>query len=181
MANEKYAVLNTDGSLGETAAISTSAGASSAGKIGALDSTGKWDITMMPTGVGADTQSIVASEALAAGDFVNIYNNAGTRNCRKALATDNTKPAHGFVLSAVASSGTATVYVRGMNTAVAIGSFVAADVNKTIFLSTSVAGGVQSTIPASTGNIAQNLGTLIAVGATATINFSADTKFVVRA
>lgn len=177
----KYLTVNTDGSLVEVSGIATSAGAADAGKAAQLDSNGKLDLSMMPTGIGADTLTIVASEALSAGDFVNIYNNSGTKNCRKALATDNTKPVHGFVLAAVAASGNALVYLRGLNTMIAVGSYTASDVGKTAFLSASVSGGITTSIPASSGNIVQNLGTIEAVGTYVTVNFSVDTKFIVRA
>ena len=116
MANYLGLIANK---INEIAGLVTSAGAADAGKIPALDANGKLDTSLLPTGVGADTQAIVASEALAAGDFVNVYDNASTPNCRKANATDSTKPAHGFVLSAVAAAGTATVYFRGTNNQVA--------------------------------------------------------------
>ena len=93
-------------------AISSSAGARDASKIIATDSSGKIDISLMPTGVGAATQTIVASEALAAGDLVNIWNNAGTRSVRKADAS-NTRPAHGFVTASVSSAANATVFQQG--------------------------------------------------------------------
>ena len=176
----KVLSLNTDGSLQEVTPISTSAGAGDASKLAQTDSGGKFDISLMPTGIGADTQSIVCSEALAAGDFVNIYNNAGTRNCRKAIATDNTKPAHGFVLAGVSQSSSAIVYVRGLNTLVALGAFTAANVGSNAFLSSTTAGAASTTIPATTGQIAQVLGPIEAVGATVTINFSQQ-SFTVRA
>ena len=94
----------------------TSAGAGDSGKVVALDAAGKIDATMMPVGVAADTATIAASEALAAGDLVNIYNNAGTANVRKADGSTSGKDAHGFVISAVLSLGNATVYFEGSNT-----------------------------------------------------------------
>lgn len=90
-----------------------------AGQIPATDAGGKLDVSFMPTGVAPEVVTMVASEALSSGNWVNIYNNAGTRNCRKADASnDYTKQAHGFVTAAVASSGTATVYLEGINSAV---------------------------------------------------------------
>jgi hypothetical protein len=71
----------------------------------------------MPTGIGADTASITASEALAAGDLVNIYDSTGAK-CRKADASTSGKEAHGFVLAAVESAASATVYFEGSNTQV---------------------------------------------------------------
>ena len=176
----KYITLGSDGSYTELQPVSTSAGAADATKVAQLDGNGKWDVSFMPTGIGADTQTITASEALSAGDFVNIYNNAGTRNCRKALAADNTKPAHGFVLSAVSSAASATVYVRGLNTMVALGSLAATDIGKQVFLSPGTSGGITTTIPATASQIAQVLGVIDAIGATVTVNYSQNT-FTVRA
>jgi hypothetical protein len=90
-------------------AIAASAGAADAGKIVKLDVGGKLDPTTMPAGVGAETRVIVASEALAAGDLVNIHSSAGAK-VRKADGTSAGKEAHGFVLGAVANGANATVY-----------------------------------------------------------------------
>lgn len=93
-------------------AISSSSGVSDANKVIATDSTGRIDSSLMPVGIGPQTQTIIASEALAAGDLVNIWNNAGTRSVRKADASNN-RPAHGFVLSSVSNGANATVYQQG--------------------------------------------------------------------
>lgn len=89
--------------------IQVSTGAADGGKIAALDDSGRFDISMMPVGVGQSTTNATASEALAAGDFVNLYGNAGTWSVRKADNSNN-RPADGFVLAAVANAATATVY-----------------------------------------------------------------------
>lgn len=110
----KIAQLNASGVLDDT--ILNASVTSSANKIAKLDAAGKLDLTVMPTGVGPDTAIITASEALAAGDLVNIWNNGGTANVRKADASTSGKEAHGFVLSAFASAASATVYFEGSNT-----------------------------------------------------------------
>jgi hypothetical protein len=100
-----------DGVESWVAGITTSAGSGDSGKVAVLDSNGKFDMSFMPAGLGTDTQSIVASEALAAGDFVNIYNASGTKKVRKANATSGVAhPAHGCVKSAYSSADTALVY-----------------------------------------------------------------------
>jgi hypothetical protein len=129
----------------------TSAGAGDAGKLVALDATGKIDNTMMPTGIGADTDSIQASEALAAGDWVNIHNSGGAR-IRKADATSAGKEAHGFVLAAVSSGASGTVYFEGGNTQVTGKTPGAMQ-----FLSTTP-GLSTETAPSATGNVVQRLG-----------------------
>lgn len=90
-------------------------GVENANKIPALNASGEFDLTMMPTGIGPETKVLPASEALSAGNLVNIFDDSGTLKCRKADATSD-KPADGFVLSAVDSGSNATIYVDGINT-----------------------------------------------------------------
>lgn len=94
-----------------------STGVAEAGDIVALDAAGKLDISVLPTGVGPDVATILASENLSAGNYVNIYDNAGTANVRKA-DNSNSRDAHGYVLSSVTSGNNATVYFEGPNTGV---------------------------------------------------------------
>jgi hypothetical protein len=112
----KLVALNASGVLAASIvnSVTSSAGAGDTGKIVALDAAGKIDSTMMPTGVGADTKTFTASETLAAGDIVNIWDDSGTPKVRKADASGGAaKAADGFVLSGFASAATATVYFDG--------------------------------------------------------------------
>lgn len=143
---------NNAGTLEEVLASQTG-GAPAANTIPRLDGNGRLDATMMPVGIGADTAVITTGEALSAGDYVNIYNNAGTPNVRKADAS-NGRTADGFVLSSVANNASATVYFEGTNTAVSgmtPGAFV--------FLSTAGAG--TTTAPTTAGWILQRVGKAI--------------------
>lgn len=72
----KIPALNSDGVSDATIVNSktTSAGSGDAGKLPALDAQGKLDDSFMPTGIAADVATVTTSEALSAGDFVNIYN-----------------------------------------------------------------------------------------------------------
>lgn len=114
MSTNRFLTKNSSGRDALTTAISASGGAGDASKIVATDGSGRLDSSLMPVGLGVDTETIVASEALVAGDFVNIWSNSGVRNVRKA-AVDNSRPAHGFVLSAVTSGQNATVFKAGTN------------------------------------------------------------------
>ena len=96
-------------------AINASTGAGDASKIIRTDSTGRIDSSLLPVGIGADTLSIEASETLAAGDFVNIFDDSGTAKVRKADAT-NSRDANGFILSGVTSGNNVDVYFEGTNT-----------------------------------------------------------------
>ena len=142
-------------------AITTSAGVGDANKIVATDGTGRLDPSLMPTGVGVSTLTVTASEALTAGDFVNLHDVTGTR-ARKADASNN-RPAHGFVLTGIASAASGTVYLQGLNT-----SLTGLTPGVLRFLSGSGAGTSTATAPTTAGHIVQELG--VAVSATA-INF----------
>lgn len=139
-------------------ALAASAGAADAGKIPKLDGTGKIDSTMMPAGVGAETRVIVASEALAAGDLVNIHSSTGAK-VRKADATTAGKEAHGFVLASVASAGNATVYPEEN----VISGLTGLTPGTRMFLS-ATAGLNTATAPATTGQVVQDIG--VALSAT---------------
>lgn len=149
---DKY-LYNNQGQITEKEATVTSSGSADAGKIVALDSTGRLDNSVMPVGVGADTATIAASEALAAGDFVNIWNDAGTAKVRKADASTSGKEANGFVLSAVTSGNNATVYFEGSNTQLS-----GLTPGTIYFLSDATPGGVTTTAPSGTGKIVQKVG-----------------------
>ena len=153
----KIPALNASGILDDT--IINATVTTAANKIVKLDGSGKLDVTVMPTGIGADTASITASEALAAGDLVNIWNNGGTANVRKADASTSGKEAHGFVLSAVSASAAATVYFEGTNTQQ---TGLTPGVQ---FLSATTAGKATATAPTGTGKVVQRVG--LAVSATA--------------
>jgi hypothetical protein len=152
-------------------AIVSSSGVGDANKIVQTDGSGKLDATLMPSGIGAATESMVAFEALAAGDFVNIFLNASVRNARKADAS-NGRLAHGYVTTSVASSGNATVILQGTNTAL-----TGLTVGSRYFLSASGAGTATLTSPIATGHTIQVLGT--AVSATS-INFEFDDGVVIQ-
>jgi hypothetical protein len=158
VAVNKY-LTSSNGYATEVVAPVVSAGAPDAGKLPALNASGKLDLTVMPTGIGADTRALVASEALVAGDFVNIP--AGAFTVRKADATTSGKEAVGYVVSAFASGATATVYFEGTN------DQVTGQTGGPVYLSTTP-GAATSTPPSASGNVVQPIG--VAVSATA-VNF----------
>jgi hypothetical protein len=166
MAGDKY-LYNNAGTVTEKAAVQASAGAGDAGKVPALDAAGRLDTTMMPTGIAADTAAITASEALSAGDLVNVWNSSGAK-VRKADATTAGKEAHGFVTAAVSSSATATVYFEGTDTGV---SGLTPGVQ---YLSTT-AGTATATPPSGSGNVVQRVGIATAAAA---LNFESQPPIV---
>ena len=140
------------GNLIEVEANVTSAGAGDSGKVVALDSTGKLDNSLLPPGVGDESKILPASEDLAAGDLVNVWDDTGTTKVRKADATTAGKEADGVVLSAVTSGNNAAVYVDAINNA-ATGLTSAS----ALYLSTS-AGLTTATAPSASGNVVQRVG-----------------------
>lgn len=150
---DKYINIGTGGALAETEATASSSGASDAGKIPALDAAGKLSETMMPSGVGAAVETMVASETLAAGDVVNVWDDSGTRKARKADATNTGKPACGFVLAGVTSGETATVYFSGENSSV-----TGLTLGSAYYLSAATPGAVTATAPTTAGNVRQYVG-----------------------
>jgi hypothetical protein len=166
----KIPALNSQGVLDASLvnAKATSAGAADAGKIPQLDGSGRLSPTMMPSGFGDDVKSLEASEALSAGDLVNIWNDAGTAKVRKSDGTSSGKEAHGFVLSAVASGASGAVYFEGANTAVT-------GLTPGIQFLAITAGKTSNTAPSAAGNVVQRVG--FAVSATE-LNFQSNTPIV---
>ena len=156
-----------NGVLTEIFGVQTSAGAGNAGDLVSLDNSGRIDNSMMPVGIGADTATITASETLAAGDWVNVWNNSGAK-VRKADATTAGKEAHGFVLAAVTSGNPATVYFEGTNTQ------VTGQTPGPVYLQTT-AGTGGPTAPSASGNLVQQVG--VALSATS-VNFERGTPVV---
>lgn len=148
----KYLEHDGAGSAKEVQPINTSGGAGDAGKMIQLDAAGRLAETMMPVGITADTASIVASEALSAGNFVNIWNDTGTAKVRKADASAN-MPCHGFILAGVSLGNIALVYFEGSNTQL---SGMTPGTKQ--FLSDVVPGNVIETVPTGTGKLVQILG-----------------------
>ena len=150
MAGNKYVSATTGGELQEVASVQSSAGAGDAGKIVALNSAGQIDSTMLST---SGTITMTASESIAAGAMVNIYDSGGgVIKVRNADNTTSAKRAHGFSIGSIASSASGPIsFGNGANTGVT-GLTVGAE----YFLGTT--GGVTTTAPTSTGNIVQSVG-----------------------
>lgn len=158
MPAKKY-LRNVGGDLTETPGTVVSTGAPQAGDLVALDDTGHWDPSTAPAGFGADIETMPASEALVAGALVNVFSNAGVANARNAdaSAANGGKRADGFVIAAVASSGSATVYLwNGRDTGVS--GLVA---GTSYFLSATTPGAVTATAPTQSGYISQRVGKAI--------------------
>jgi hypothetical protein len=113
------------GQIQQYTPVTSSAGSADAGKIPALGADGKLDPTLYNAGSGPASRTMPASEAIAAGKLVNFFSNAGVINMRLA-DNSNSRPAHGYVLAAVASGASGAAYdLDGVNsqlTGLTIGS-----------------------------------------------------------
>lgn len=118
MATQKVLVVDSTGLPAEVTPNLVSAGSADAGKLIALGAAGLLDLSMMPTGVGPDTSTILASETISAPALVNVYNNAGVVTVRNADKTgaNRSKIANGFVLTSIASAASGLVYFSGLMT-----------------------------------------------------------------
>ena len=156
----RYLSFDANGNFLEIVAIDESTGASDAGKIIALDSAGLIPVSMLPSDVGLAVYEIPASETLAAGDFVNIWNDGGTPRVRRADASNGAGfQAHGYVNAGVTSGETASVLTDFKNTGQTGMTPGAAQ-----FLSATNPGRSTETAPTTATHIAQYLG--VAVNAT---------------
>jgi hypothetical protein len=161
MSTNKFLTL-INGIRTYVTAIATSAGVGDANKIVATGSDGKLDPTLFPTGIGTDSEVILASEAILPGEFVNVYDAAGTRKVRKADAS-NGRVASGFSLTNIALNASGTIYFGGANN-----QRTGLTIDSTYFLSATTPGAVTTTPPSASGQIIQELGRSVA---TTTIEF----------
>lgn len=110
MAGDTYIGLRN----GKPTSIKTnqaSAGNADAGKVVALNAEGHIDDTMLKN---ADTRIIEASEALSAGDFVQVFDDGGTPKMRKS-DNSNARNVDGFVRDAITSGASGKIYLEGVN------------------------------------------------------------------
>lgn len=147
-------LIDDNGGFAYVSPITTSSGVSDANKIAQTGSTGKFDESLLPDGIGADIVVAPASETLSAGAFVNLWNDSGTLKARNADASaGKTKKADGYVKAAVSSGANASVYKDGFNTQLS-SLTIAGD----YYLSATTPGAVTATAPTTATYISQHLG-----------------------
>lgn len=142
--------LQTDGTRKTYEGKVSSAGATDAGQLPALNSQGKLDPSFMPNGVGEDAISVTAGEDLAAGDFVYI-DASGT--ALKADASAIGKQARGYVNEGVVNGAQATIFFDDTNS-----GLTGLTSGGTYYLSAATAGAVTTTAPIASGEIVQRIG-----------------------
>lgn len=115
--------------------------------------------TYTPQGVVAATSGSsanpIASEAITAGELVNLWSNSGVLSMRKADATDTTKPCNGFVKVAVAMGDAGVFFGSGQ----ANDQVSSLTPGTTYYLA--VGGGLTATAPSTTGQGVQQVGTAL--------------------
>jgi hypothetical protein len=106
--------------------------------------------------VGAAPVVLTASENIAAGALINVWDNAGVAEAQNANATDATKPADGFAVVAATTGQQVQVMLPGQVdtelTGLTPGALYFLDVNP---------GGVVATPPSTAGNLVQQVGKAI--------------------
>lgn len=152
MAAHKFLTVGSDGNAIEEAGAISSAGAGDEGKLVALDAGGKIDSTMMPAGLGADSKTMTAGEAISAKDLVYIN---GSGAAMKADANAVAKRAIGFAQSAISNAATGTITFEGTITGLS-GLTPGAD----YFLSNTTTGAIAlySSLTYGSGDIIQRVG-----------------------
>lgn len=158
MAGQKFFNIDLTTGIVEQIISTQAGGAGNENKIPSLDASGRFPQTMMPVGLGDDVNTLVASESLSAGDFINVYWNStdGAVRVRKADAGAEGKEANGFVLSSYTALQSAAVYFEGTNN-----QLVGLDDGMVHFLSPTTAGASTSIVPSGSGEIVQRVGRAI--------------------
>lgn len=150
----KYLERNaTSGQVAEVQPVTVSAGAGDAAKVAQLDAAGRWDPSLMPVGIVADTFTSTASGALSAGDAVYLTSGSLIARASAAAAGNGTI---GFVLAASAPAAAATIYFEGRNTGVS-----GLTPGTRYYLSDATPGGLTATPVTGAGKLHQYVGTAI--------------------
>jgi hypothetical protein len=113
--SDTFLTIGSKGEVLRKSPLASSAGDADGGKIVSTNEHGKLDSSLLPTDVVETIRDVIASEAIAANSFVNIYWNETDEawNARNADAKDESKAAVGFVIAAVSNGSTARVYLSG--------------------------------------------------------------------
>lgn len=158
MADLKF--LKIDGNKkAEGTAVTVSTGVAEAGCVVGTDASGKIDNSFLPAGIGDESFVKEASEALATGDFVNIFDDGGTEKLRKADASAFATRANAYVTDNYVATDLATAFSEGV-----LGGFSGLSIGLPVFLDATTPGDITQTAPTSTGEIWQQLG--VAISAT---------------
>lgn len=154
----RFLTILADGKQYLKEAIVSSRGVEDKNTLVATGANGKLDISLFPAGLDISAETMTAAEAISAGDFVNIFNDGGTRSVRLADA-DNNRPAHGFVLENIAGNTAGKIYTTGINN-----QLTGLTPGDKYFLS-DIPGGLKGSVAITPRNLIQSLGTAISTSA----------------
>ena len=147
----KYLEWNdTNKSITEVQPINQSTGVSDAGKIIETDASGLIDPSFLPD---SDSKVFTTSEALAAGDLVNIHDSSGPKVRKADASLGVSGRAMGYVKTSATSGGTVTVYRDGVNIPSGGGMTIGAKQ----FLSGTTPGARTETPPSASGHSSKKL------------------------
>lgn len=164
---DKYIAL-VSGIETEVEGTVTGGAVGQAGKIPALDGTGRLDASLMPVGVAPDVYVGSAFETLSPSNpFVYIKSDGTVAN---ASGASGGNPCVGFVLLGAAAAAQATVHFEGRVTGLS-----GLTVGSRYYLSDTVPGGLTLTPVSGSGKLHQYLGRAIS---TTTLSFEADDHIV---
>lgn len=102
---------------------------------------------------GGIIATLPTTQDLVSGDIVNIFTSGGVAKMRKADATDASKPAQGFVLSAILTGASGVFYGGGQ-----LNNGRSALTPGAVYYLDTTAGGVVAVAPSTSGNIVQEVG-----------------------
>lgn len=97
-----------------------------------------------------------ASEAIAAGDLLNVYVNAGVMTARKADGSDPAKFCNAFTLTGIANGSSGPVQFAGFNDRATVSSGASE-----VWLSDVTPGTFTNTAPTTSGHLLQTVGTAV--------------------
>ena len=138
------------GKIEEFQPVEVSTGAGDATKMVQLNGAGKFDISLLPDGVGDDASTFVATGAIAAGDIINIMAD-GT--VQKADAGTNNFEGWGFAPSAITDTSTGNILFDGT-----ISGLSGLTPGAIYYMDASTPGGITLTAPSGSGEIIQKIG-----------------------
>lgn len=156
MATNKFLTL-ISGAQQFVAALSQRTGMGDANKIVATRGDGYIDESLLPPGVPITVETREATESIAAGDFVNEFNDGGTTKVRLANAS-NGRRATGFSLAGYTLGQMVSVYPLGQNNTGVTGLTNGTDYYLSNTVSGKVATGAALAAAIANGHLYQYLG-----------------------
>lgn len=153
------------GRVAEVQPVTTSAGAGDATKMAQLDANGKWDSSLMPSGITPDQKTANANGTITAKDLV--YMEAAGTIARATAASGTPQQCMGWATTSVTTGNPVTMQLEGI-----VSGLTGLTAGSRYFLSDVTPGGLLiSPGPVGSGKLAQYIGTALS---TTELNFEPD-------